>query len=62
LDTASTPRFVETLPRKGYRFIGTLEPPDVDQSGLTPGMIISQYRILAECGRGSIHVVLGETW
>src|ERR1700683_3009434 len=23
LDTASTPRFVETLPRKGYRFIGT---------------------------------------
>jgi DNA-binding winged helix-turn-helix (wHTH) protein len=26
LDTASTPRFVETLPRKGYRFIGTLEP------------------------------------
>src|ERR1700757_1887021 len=25
-DTAETPRFVETLPRRGYRFIGTAEP------------------------------------
>src|SRR5215467_2258195 len=25
LDTATTPSFIETLPRKGYRFIGTLE-------------------------------------
>jgi len=23
-DTAATPRFVETIPRKGYRFVGTL--------------------------------------
>ncbi len=32
-DSADTPRFIETLPRRGYRFIGTLEsaaapPPD----------------------------------
>ncbi len=53
LDTADAPRFVETLPRKGYRFIGTLE---VDQ-GLAPGTIISHYRILSECGRGAMGVV-----
>jgi Tol biopolymer transport system component len=26
-DSAERPRFVETLPRQGYRFIGELEPP-----------------------------------
>src|SRR5438270_2432090 len=26
-DSAESPRFVETLPRRGYRFIGVLEPP-----------------------------------
>jgi Tol biopolymer transport system component/DNA-binding winged helix-turn-helix (wHTH) protein len=26
-DSAESPRFVETLPRRGYRFIGELEPP-----------------------------------
>ena len=57
LDTASTPRFVETLPRKGYRFIGTLEPSDDEPAGITPGTIISHYRILAECGRGAMGVV-----
>src|SRR5262245_18484457 len=25
-DDADTPRYIETLPRKGYRFVGTLEP------------------------------------
>ena len=25
-DSAESPRFVETLPRRGYRFIGKLEP------------------------------------
>jgi TolB-like protein/DNA-binding winged helix-turn-helix (wHTH) protein/Flp pilus assembly protein TadD len=25
-DTSETPRYVETLPRRGYRFIGTLDP------------------------------------
>jgi DNA-binding winged helix-turn-helix (wHTH) protein len=57
LDTADAPRFVETLPRKGYRFIGTLESVEGEQSGLTPGTIISHYRILAECGRGAMGVV-----
>ena len=26
-DSAESPRYVETLPRRGYRFIGVLEPP-----------------------------------
>ena len=26
-DSAESPRYVETLPRRGYRFIGELEPP-----------------------------------
>lgn len=27
-DSASTPRYIETLPKRGYRFIGTVEPLD----------------------------------
>ena len=53
LDQAATPRFIETLPRKGYRFIGVLEAAE----GLAPGTIISHYRILSECGRGAMGVV-----
>ena len=26
-DSADTPRYIETIPRRGYRFIGELEPP-----------------------------------
>ena len=33
-DSAESPRFVETLPRRGYRFIGELEPP---AAGRSPG-------------------------
>lgn len=48
-DTSETPRYIETLPRRGYRFIGTLEPdleaasgasapvPVSAASGVTPG-------------------------
>jgi TolB-like protein/DNA-binding winged helix-turn-helix (wHTH) protein/Flp pilus assembly protein TadD len=30
-DSAENPRFVETLPRRGYRFIGSVNPPAADQ-------------------------------
>ena len=31
-DSAETPHFIETLPRRGYRFIGTImSPPPVEQ-------------------------------
>jgi DNA-binding winged helix-turn-helix (wHTH) protein len=35
-DSAESPRFVETLPRRGYRFIGTLEPPAQSQAPVEP--------------------------
>ena len=57
LDTANEPRFIETLPRKGYRFIGVLEVLPDEPAALTPGTIISHYRILNEVGRGAMGVV-----
>ncbi|MGO9011921.1 MAG: protein kinase domain-containing protein [Bryobacteraceae bacterium] len=56
-DTAGTPRYIETLPRKGYRFVGRLEPADGGPLQLTPGTLISHYRILGEAGRGAMGVV-----
>jgi Tol biopolymer transport system component/DNA-binding winged helix-turn-helix (wHTH) protein len=56
-DTASTPRYIETLPRKGYRFIGKLETAIQDAAELGPGTVISHYRIVAEAGRGAMGVV-----
>jgi DNA-binding winged helix-turn-helix (wHTH) protein len=29
-DVAETPRYIETVPRRGYRFIGTIDPPVMD--------------------------------
>lgn len=57
-DSAASPRFIETLPRKGYRFIGRVEriagplpaPPDQISQ-------ISHYRILAPIGRGAMGIV-----
>lgn len=57
-DSASVPRYIETLPRKGYRFIGKVErpvaPPSADPHPITS---ISHYRILAPIGRGAMGVV-----
>lgn len=34
-DTSETPRYIETLPRRGYRFVGVLEPePDSNVAAL----------------------------
>jgi len=57
LDTAATPRYIETLPRKGYRFIGQLETDTPEAAALAPGAVISHYRIVAEAGRGAMGVV-----
>jgi DNA-binding winged helix-turn-helix (wHTH) protein/TolB-like protein/Flp pilus assembly protein TadD len=42
-DDANTPRYIETIPRKGYRFIGRLEPaaasPPVTAPAQRPGTI-----------------------
>ncbi len=35
-DTSETPRYIETLPRRGYRFIGTLDPDPDTGSAASP--------------------------
>src|SRR5882672_2440332 len=35
-DEADTPRYIETLPRKGYRFIGTISAPSAADMGVAP--------------------------
>ena len=37
-DSAESPRFVETLPRRGYRFIAPVERDDRDRSGSSPSV------------------------
>ena len=42
-DHAESPRYIETIPRRGYRFIGTLEqPPVATADGLAPGHVPSR--------------------
>jgi DNA-binding winged helix-turn-helix (wHTH) protein len=55
-DEADKPRFIETLPRRGYRFIGTMTPsgPGPSQpSEAQPSELVG--RILTVCGEGGSH-------
>ena len=44
-DDADTPRYIETIPRKGYRFIGTLEPDPAASLPTLPGAIRARPRL-----------------
>ncbi len=49
-DSATTPRFIETLPKRGYRFIAPVEAGH-------PSHASPHFRILGELGRGGMGIV-----
>ncbi len=58
-DSADEPRFIETLPRRGYRFIGPVEllDPAGQIVGLPEGAgderVVAHYRLLEKLGEGA---------
>jgi Tol biopolymer transport system component/DNA-binding winged helix-turn-helix (wHTH) protein len=50
-DTASSPRFIETLAKRGYRFVGELE------RAALPAPPAPHYRLLEKIGEGGMGVV-----
>lgn len=49
-DAGSTPRFIETVPRRGYRFRGRVETAGEAPEG-------PRFRLLEEAGRGAMGIV-----
>jgi DNA-binding winged helix-turn-helix (wHTH) protein len=67
-DDADTPKYIETLPRKGYRFIGSITPHSPGEPALIDGVATSVLAIqqavfsrriqavMAACALGSVAV------
>ncbi len=58
-DAADQPRFIETLPRRGYRFIAPVtrrQEPGTETKGLV-GKKVSHYRVLEVIGGGGMGLV-----
>src|SRR5262249_27333656 len=65
-DSAGEPKFIETLPRRGYRFLVSVEraasaepvaASDSNSAASEAGHIISRYRIVKKLGQGAMGVV-----
>ena len=41
-DEAETPRYIETVPRKGYRFIGAIDPPAAEPAPIPPPQRVAE--------------------
>ncbi len=47
-DEAETPRYIETVPRKGYRFIGAIDPPAAEPAPIPPPQRVAEAAHPAE--------------
>jgi DNA-binding winged helix-turn-helix (wHTH) protein/Tol biopolymer transport system component len=65
-DDADAPRYIETVPRRGYRFVAAIEKPAEQNATLTPVLTparASHHRVLAMTGIAVVVVIiLGAVW
>src|SRR5215471_17594619 len=53
-DSAEHPRFIETLPKRGYRFIHSCDGPTPKPEVAAQPAAATSYRILSKLGAGSM--------
>jgi Tol biopolymer transport system component/DNA-binding winged helix-turn-helix (wHTH) protein len=57
-DSAESPRYVETVPRRGYRFIGELRLPDPAVVAIEPGRTFPAHRKWVKIGAGIFAILV----